>query len=148
MHRYTDVIVQFDSIQNTADWTWTTQTGIHKHTTTHLSIMPKVIKRSVNKLITSWQLPTKTDLRSPPSRLFLCPCFLFTLLCHLSPFLHSSSLFWLLQKVHSFPPCYLLTRTLCTIVLLAIRYYHFSFSHATISALLPCSSIKSDSSIL
>lgn len=115
---------QFDIIQNTADWNWTTQTGIHKHTSTHLSVLPKVIKKSVNKLITSWQLPTKTDLRSLPSRLFLCPRFFFTLLCQLSPFLYSSSLFWLLQKVHSFPSHYLSTRTLCTIVLFAIGYHH------------------------
>lgn len=101
----------------------------HKHTMTQLSVWPKVIKRTVNKLRTSWQLPTKIDLHFPPSLLFLWPFFLFALPCRLSPFLPSSSLFGLLQKVDSFP---LYKNCVYYCFICPLILFSFLFSHTTI----------------
>lgn len=96
---------------------------------TQLSVWPKVIKRTVNKLRTSWQLPTKIDLHFPPSLLFLWPFFLFALPCRLSPFLPSSSLFGLLQKVDSFP---LYKNCVYYCFICPLILFSFLFSHTTI----------------
>ena len=85
----------------------TTSTHSHKHTTALFHVWPKVIKKCVNNLITSWQLPHKNN----PPLSFLPPLLLGSTpplaLFHSSSwpgsftwspfFFYRSSLFWFLQ---------------------------------------------------
>lgn len=73
MNTCTDMLMSLSSLilhriqQTKTDWTHINRHPIN--TQPHTSVWPKVIKKSVNKLITSWQLPTKkpTSAFPPPS---------------------------------------------------------------------------------